>query len=382
MTQMTVNKEAEMKVEVSAAQLRDAVAVAAPIAPGGASLPVLNNALIKVRKRDFRVSTTDLDITVRVPVRGSKVEEVGSILVPAKVLLEVLKRFPDESVRLEATEKVLTLVGETDRYELQALPAEEFPNPPSVKFNRNGGMPAVALREILARTIFAVSAEESRPTLNGALFEFSTSVLTVVGTDGHRLARSRIRGVTFPAGQMLVPSASLTKLERILKKRDSEVEIGKNGDYAGFRVDGIEFLVRLIEGKYPDYRQVIPKESTKTLRIKRLALLSAVERLLPIVSNQTHRMRFAFGKDGMVASAMTPDTGSAEIQLEGEYKGKKLEIGFNAKYLIEILKRMPTDEITVQMIAPERAVVIEPVLTGDGDRIDYMAIVMPLRLLD
>jgi DNA polymerase-3 subunit beta len=247
------------------------------------------------------------------------------------------------------------------------------------------------LNTLIHHTSFAVSTEESRPILNGVLWELREGSMRMVATNGHRLARMGL--ATGPGAitstDFIVPPAALQQVQRLFRKGDDihvawdrGADGGSRQNHLGFRSDGTEVYTRLIEGSYPNYEQVIPKDNDKRARVDKKTLESAVRRMAVVASDQTHRIRLSFEPDRVHLNVLTPDLGEGHDELELSYDGEELEIGFNANYLLEVLRYMPTDEVDITFKAPERAATLVPVVPEDEDGVDYLCLVMPLRLLD
>jgi DNA polymerase-3 subunit beta len=206
--------------------------------------------------------------------------------------------------------------------------------------------------------------------------------MRMVATNGHRLARMGIPAGSsgVPSADFIVPPAALQHVQRLLKG-DDEVQVTRDGNHLGFSAGSTEVFTRLIEGTYPNYEQVIPRDNDKHAIVAKKPLESAVRRMAVVASDQTHRIRLRFEQGRVHLNVLTPDLGEGHDELEVGYEGEELEIGFNANYLLEVLRYMPSDEVKVAFKAPERAATVEPV--GDGDNaMDYLCLVMPLRLLD
>jgi DNA polymerase III subunit beta len=203
----------------------------------------------------------------------------------------------------------------------------------------------------------------------------------MVATNGHRLARMDVPASATGGSQadLIVPPKALDQIRRLFGG-DEEIEIGKSENHLGFRSTTTQVFTRLIEGPYPNYEQVIPRENDKSLTADKAALAAALRRMSIVASDQTHRIRMAFGNGACKFSVQTPDLGEAQEEIAVAYEGDGLEIGFNAAYLLEILKYMPTDEVRMTFKAPERAATCEPV--GWDDPASYLTLVMPLRLVD
>jgi DNA polymerase-3 subunit beta len=226
-----------------------------------------------------------------------------------------------------------------------------------------------------------VSTEESRPILNGVLWELRPEQMRMVATNGHRLAKMQvpIKSSGMPSADLIVPPKALEQIRRLFPA-DEELEIARGDNHLGFRSPFTAVYTRLIEGPYPNYEQVIPKDNDKYAIADKSALISALKRMSVIASDQTHRIRMSFNAGMVKFSVQTPDLGDAQDELPVRYEGDPLDIGFNASYLLEILRFMPTDEIRLTFRAPERAATLEPEEWNDPAQ--YLCLVMPLRLVD
>jgi len=213
------------------------------------------------------------------------------------------------------------------------------------------------------------------------LWEMRKDRMRMVATNGHRLARMEVplSGAATGQADLIVPPKALEQIRRLFAA-DAEVEIGKSENHLGFRCGGTQVFTRLIEGPYPPYEQVIPRENDKFATVDKVAMAAALRRMSIVASDQTHRIRLAFGGGSLKFSVQTPDLGEAQDEMAVTFEGDALEIGFNAAYLLEVLKYMPTDEVRFTMKAPERAATAEPV--GWDDPASYTCLVMPLRLID
>nr|MBA2460139.1 DNA polymerase III subunit beta [Gemmatimonadales bacterium] len=357
------------------------VAVAASV-PAKTTLPILSNILLEATGDGIRLSGTDLDISVSTTVSAS-VDQEGAITLPARKLVEIVRELPSAAIRLTASgEQRVTIECGRSKFRLLGLPREEFPAFPGVKFEGGWRVASRDLQKLISHVAFAASTEESRPILNGVLWELKPERMRMVATNGHRLARMDIPAS--PAGgatqaDLIVPPKALEQIRRLFGS-DEEVEIARSENHLGFRSATTQVYTRLIEGPYPNYEQVIPRENDKAATADKAALTAALRRMSIVASDQTHRIRMAFANGSCKLSVQTPDLGEAQEELGVSYEGDPLEIGFNAAYLLEILKFIPTDEVRMTFKAPERAATCEPV--GWDDPASYLTLVMPLRLVD
>jgi DNA polymerase-3 subunit beta len=370
-----------MKFTITREQLQKGLTAVAASVPTKTTLPVLSNILVEAGKDGIRLSGTDLDIAVSTTVEAS-VDQEGAITLPARKLLEIVRELPSASIRItSAGEQRVTIECGRSRFKLLGLPREEFPAFPAVKFDGGWRSTAADLQKLIGHVAFAASTEESRPILNGVLWELRPDRMRMVATNGHRLARMDVP-VTAGAGaqaDLIVPPKALEQIRRLFESGE-EVEIAKSENHLGFRSTATQIYTRLIEGPYPNYEQVIPRENDKQATADKSALTSALRRMSIVASDQTHRIRMAFAGGNCKLSVQTPDLGEAQEELTVTYDGDPLEIGFNAAYLLEIMKFIPTDEVRLTFKAPERAATCEPV--GWDDPASYLTLVMPLRLVD
>ena len=367
-----------MKLTITRQNLHQGLAAVAASIPTRTTLPVLSNVLLETEDDALWISGTDLDVSIRIRVPARIVEE-GAITIPGKKLQELTRELPDEPVDLNIRGHQVGIACGYSRIKLNGLPSEEFPNLPAVEFEDGWQVPEESLLKLIGATSFAVSTEESRPILNGVLWELDDSMMSMIATNGHRLARMsvEVKGTGRTRADLIVPPVALAQVARLFDG-DGELTVARGGNHLGFRSHDKEVYTRLIDGKYPNYEQVIPKDNDKTARVNRAGLEAAVRRIAVVASAATRRVKLSFGTDRVHLDAMTPDLGEAHDEVEIDYRGDELEIGFNASYLLEVLRNMPVDEIEMAFKTAERATTIEP---ADSD-LDYLCLIMPLRLVD
>jgi DNA polymerase-3 subunit beta len=370
-----------MRFTISREKLQEGLAAVTASIPAKTTLPVLANILIEATDKGIRLSGTDLDIAVTTEV-AADVETTGATTVPAKKLSEIARELPPAPVRIAAAgEQRVTLDCGRSHFKILGLPRDEFPAFPNVSFKESWRIRSGDLQKLISHTSFAVSTEESRPILNGVLWELRPEMMRMVATNGHRLAKMEtpIKSGGAPSSDLIVPAKALEQIRRLFPE-DEELEIAKGDNHLGFRSPFTAVFTRLIEGPYPPYDQVLPKDNNRVAIADRTALTSALRRMSIIASDQTHRIRLSFNAGMLKFSVQTPDLGEAADELAVRYTGDALDIGFNANYLLEILRFIPTDEVRLTFKAPERAATIEP--EGWADPASYLCLVMPLRLLD
>ena len=370
-----------MKFTISREKLQEGLQAVTAAVPAKTTLPVLANLLVETTDRGIRFSATDLDIAVSTEV-SADVESPGAITIPAKKLSEIARELPPSPVKISASgEQRVTLECGRSKFKLLGLPRDEFPTFPSVRFNDSWRVKSGELQKLISHTAFAASTEESRPILNGVLWELREERMRMVATNGHRLAKMEllVDSSSAPPGDLIVPPKALEQIRRLFPAEE-ELEIARGDNHLGFRSPFTAVFTRLVEGPYPNYEQVIPKDNDRYALADKAALMSALKRMSVIASDQTHRIKMSFNTGMLKFSVTTPDLGEASDELPVVYTGDQLDIGFNATYLLEILRFMPTEQVRLTFKAPERAATIEP--EGWDDPAKYLCLVMPLRLMD
>jgi DNA polymerase-3 subunit beta len=368
-----------MNFTITRQNLHNGLAAVSASIPSKTTLPVLSNILFEAEGDGVWMSGTDLDVSVRVRV-PAEVKEAGNLTAPGKKLQEITRELPDQPVEVSTRGDQIELRCGRSHFKLNGLPAEEFPKLAEVDFSTGLTVTGQNLNRLIHHTSFAVSTEESRPILNGVLWELRAGEMRMVATNGHRLARMSVKvedtGTT--SADFIVPPAALQQVQRLFKDDDA-LQVARSGNHLGFKGERTEVYTRLIEGTYPNYEQVIPRDNDKVATVQKKSLASAVRRMAVVASDQTHRIRLKFEPGRVHLNVLTPDLGEGHDELEIGYDSDELEIGFNANYLLEVLKYMPSEEVDIAFKAPERAATIVP--TG-ADEPDYLCLVMPLRLLD
>jgi DNA polymerase-3 subunit beta len=370
-----------MRFTISREKLQEGLSAVAPSIPAKTTLPVLSNLLVETTGTGLRLSGTDLDIAVSTEVTAD-IDTQGGITVPARKVVEIVRELPSAPIRVSAAgEQRVTLECGKTRFRLLGLPKDEFPSFPAVRFSDSWRVRSGDLQKLISHTAFAASTEESRPILNGVLWEMRPGHMRMVATNGHRLAKMElpIETAGAPSADLIVPPKALEQIRRLFPPEE-DLEIARGDNHLGFRSPFTAVYTRLIEGPYPNYEQVIPRDNERVAVADRNALFQALKRMSIVASDQTHRIRLSFNAAMLKFSVQTPDLGEAQDELPISYEGDPLEIGFNGSYLLEILRYMPSDEVRMTFKAPERAATVEPM--GWNDPAKYLCLVMPLRLVD
>ena len=368
-----------MRFTITREKLQEGLAAVVPAVPNKTTLPVLANLLVQTTDKGIRLSGTDLDIAVSTEVTAD-VEGLGAITIPARKLSEIARELPPAPVKISATgDQRITLECGRAKFKLLGLPKSEFPSFPAVQFEKATRIPSGELQKLIGHTAFAASTEESRPILNGVLWELRQDMMRMVATNGHRLAKMEVPVSGGQKSDLIIPPKALEQIRRLFAAEE-ELEVAQGENHLGFRSPFTSVFTRLIEGPYPGYEQVIPKDNDKYAILDKSAFTSALKRMSVVASDQTHRIRLSFNAGMLKFSVSTPDLGEAQDELPIRYDGDPLDIGFNAAYLLEILRYMPTEEVRMTFRAPERASTLEP--EGWSDPSKYLCLLMPLRLVD
>jgi DNA polymerase III subunit beta len=370
-----------MRFTISREKLQEGLAAVAASIPSKTTLPVLANILMETTDRGIRLSGTDLDIAVSSEVTAD-VEVAGAVTVPGKRLIEIARELLPAPVRISATgEQRITVDCGRTKFKLLGIPRDEFPSFPAIRFTDGWRIKSVELQKLISHTAFAVSSEESRPILNGVLWELRPDQMRMVATNGHRLAKMDVPvssgGAT--SSDLIVPPKALDQVSRLFPPEE-DLEIARGDNHLGFRSPVTAVYTRLIEGPYPNYDQVIPQGNDKVAIIDKIALSGALRRMAIVAIDTTHRIRMSLNAGSVKVSVQSPDLGEAQDELPIRYTGDPLDIGFNAGYLLEVLRHMPTDDVKMTFKHPERAATVEP--EGWSDPAKFLCLVMPLRLVD
>lgn len=347
------------------------------------TLPILDDFLFELNEEDLTITSSDLETTMRVTVKPDRSEETGSIAIPAKILVDTLKTFPDIPVAISINSETLMVeISAGDgKYKLSGHKSDEYPRTPVLEETTAIAMDARMMSQAINKTLFATGNDELRLVLSGVFCELSPDDLTFVATDAHKLVRYRRTDVrTENSTSFILPKKPLNLLKNILAAQEVPVTVEYNKTNAFFSFSNVHLICRLIDGKYPNYDAVIPKENPNKLLIDRHALLTSIRRVSIFANQSTHQVRFKLTGQELVLTAEDIDfSNEAKERLTCSYNGDDLEIGFNSKFLLEMLSNIETDEVSLEMSAPNRAGILTPVNNENKDE-DILMLVMPVML--
>jgi DNA polymerase-3 subunit beta len=344
-----------MKFSIAKEQMIHGLQAVQNVVSARTALPILSNVLLRAEGERLALTATDLDVTVACSVAAS-VAQAGAVTIPVKRLFGIVRELPATELELEADDKnVCSLRAGSSFYKLHGIAAEDFPPLPAFKENQKLELPQEKVRTLLRRTSFAISTDETRYVLNGAFFSLKEDKVTLVATDGRRLALAEedLNGATGTAGDFIVPTKAINELNRLLQPTGS-VEIRFTDNQAAFDMKddkgfSILLISKLVEGNYPNYRQVIPAETKERISLVREELLQALHRAEYMTSDKANSVRLSFTKNNLAITANTPDVGEGRESIAINYKGKDLAIAFNPAYLMDPLKALETDEVFLEL---------------------------------
>ncbi|MNK22278.1 DNA polymerase III subunit beta [compost metagenome] len=370
-----------MKFIVSSSYLLKQLQVLGSVINSSNTLPILDNFLFELDNTELKVSASDLETTMSATLEIDS-ESKGSVAVPAKLLLETLKTFPEQPLTFTVEDNnTIEISSNSGKYALAYASGEEFPKAVTLEDPSSTLIPAEVLATAVSKTIFAAGNDDLRPVMSGVFFQFSPEGLIFVATDAHKLVKySRTDVKASQVADFIMPKKPLTILKGILGSSDAEIKIEYNDSNATFSFDNYVLTCRLIDGKYPNYEAVIPKENPNKLLISRAQILSSVRRVAIFSNKTTHQIRLKIAGTELNISAEDIDySNKAEERLTCDYQGDDMQIGFNSRFLTEMLTNLQSDEIMLEMSLPNRAGILTPV-DGLDEGETVTMLVMPVML--
>jgi DNA polymerase-3 subunit beta len=374
-----------MKLSIDKADLQRGLGRIQAIVEKRNSMPILANVLLtasgKAETGRLELAATDLEVGVR-GSHAARVAKPGAVTVSARKLYDIVRELPDEPIQLDASaQSFVELRCGRSRFNLAGAAAEEYPALPEFSPNQLVRLQAAVLSQMIERTMYAASLDETRYNLNGVYFEViaADGKLRMVATDGHRLAlidRQLGTQASVLTSGVIIPRKGLAELKRLVDEEDAdEIELGFEGNNGLARKGDVTLVMRLIEGEFPNYKQVIPKASDRRLSIEAEPLVRALRRVALLSAERSRAVKLEIGEGRLVISSSNPDLGDAQEELDVDYAGPATSIGFNAKYLLDCLGALATKEIQLAFRDGDKPVEIRP-----SDDPDTLAVVMPMRL--
>lgn len=373
-----------MKFILSSLKLLKAIQALSGVINSSNTLPILDDFLFDINDDELKITASDLETTMTVSIKPDMVEGKGQVTIPARLLIDVMKNFPDIPVSFNIDEATLAIEITTGegRYKMVGHKSDEFPQVPVITEPSVWDIPADVLACGFEKTIFATGNDEIRPIMTGVFMAMSDTCLTFVATDAHKLVRYRRMDVkSDAAASFIVPKKPINQLKNILAGRaDEQVHVEFNNTNASFTFGEYKLICRLIEGRYPNYEAVIPTTNPNKLIVDRQLLNAAIKRVAIFSSKATHQIRFKISGQELVLTAEDLDySNEAKERLTCNYTGEDMEIGFSSKFFQEMLANLSQNEIQLEMSAPNRAGIITPVDNQNADE-DILMLLMPVML--
>lgn len=370
-----------MNFIVSSTQLQRQLQTLSGVLNTSNTLPILDHVLFELAPQQLRITATDLETTINASIQVESSSE-GKLAVPARLLLETLKTFPEQPLTFsQADNNTLEISSEQGKYALAYANADEFPQAAEVVDASSLNIQGDTLATAINNTIFASGNDDLRPVMSGVFFQLSSSGLTFVATDAHKLVKYERTDVTAPeTAEFIMPKKPLNLLKSVLVGSEEDVTIHYNDSNVQFSFDDTVVICRLIDGKYPNYEAVIPKENPNVMTINRMQFLNTVKRVSIFSNKTTHQIRLRIAGAELHISAEDIDySNKAEERLTCSFQGDDMQIGFNARFLTEMLSNLSANEIQLELSLPNRAGIITPVDGMDeGEQVTML--VMPVML--
>ena len=381
----TANKSkntASMKFIVSSTALLKQLQVLQGVLASSNTLPILDNFLFEIDGKTLTLTASDLEttITATMPIEG---KEKGSVAIPARIVLDTLKAFPEQplTIRVDGKHNGVEISSDQGKYKMTGYSGAEFPKSPVMESPSSIGLPAGVLATAINKTIFATGSDDLRPVMSGIFFELGADDVRFVATDAHKLVRySRTDVHASKAASFIVPKKPLNLLKNVLASTNAEVTVTYNENNASFSFDNTVLVCRLIDGKYPNYEAVIPKKNPNKLTIDRQSFLNTVRRVAIFANKTTHQVRLHINGSQLAVSAEDLDfANEANEKLSCSYEGEEMTIGFNSRFLLDMLNNLASEHVRLEMSAPNRAGILLPGEPGEAGE-DMLMLVMPVML--
>lgn len=363
-----------MKFSVSKDKLAEGLQIVQNVVSTRTTLPILSNVLLQASESGLTLTTTDLDVSVRLTIEAA-VERPGATTLPARRLFSIVRELPASDILFDIDSRNgASIRCGASSFKILGLPEEEFPPLPKFENARVFNIAQKELKDGLKKTSYAISTDETRYVLNGVLHSFRDNKLSLVATDGRRLALVDIE-LEFPRSSevdVIIPTKAVTELSRLLKE-EGEVKVSISENQVAFELNGALLISKLIEGNYPNYRQVIPGEARERVTLERETFLNCVRRVSLLASDKSNSVKLIFSKNNIEINATTPDVGEARESVPVIYKGKEMTIAFNPEFLMAPLRNLPNDEVYLDLIDEMSPGVIKI-------QTPFLYVLMPMRI--
>jgi DNA polymerase-3 subunit beta len=345
------------------------------------TIPILSNLLVEAKGSRLTITATDLELSIRTSCEA-KVKKEGAATIPAKKLLDLVRLLPEGEIKFKLLDNHwVEILSDRKKYKMVGMAKENFPAIPAVPHTLVK-IPAATLKSLIGRTKFAISLEESRYTLNGGLLILKPDTLTMVATDGHRLALAetdqKLAGLNGEV-RVLIPKKAMDEVEKLAAAAgsDAQMDFARDESHLFFQTGHRLLISRILTGQFPNYEAVLPKENNKIVVLERGELGDAVRRVSQLADQRSHAVKLSVSKEGVEISASSPEYGEAKETIEKEFKGEPMAIGFNAQYMLDFLGAAADGPISIELKDEQSAGQMRP-LADENYR--YRYIIMPMRI--
>jgi DNA polymerase III subunit beta len=371
----------EMEFSVTKSALLNELSTTQGVVERKTTIPILSNLLVEAKGSQLTITATDLELSIRTSCEA-KIKKEGAGTIPAKKLLELVRLLPEGEIRVKLLENHwVEITSDRKKYKLVGMAKENFPALP-VMPHTLVKIPAPIIENLIRKTKFAISMEESRYTLNGGLLILKPDTLAMVATDGHRLALAetdhKLTGLNGEV-KVLIPKKAMDEVEKLSSAAgsDAHIEFAKDESHLFFQVGHRLLISRILTGQFPNYEAVLPRDNNKNVVIERTELSDAVRRVSQLADQRSHAVKLAVSKEGIEISASSPEYGEAKESIEREFKGEPIAIGFNSTYMLDFLGAAADGPISIELKDEQSAGQMRP-LADESYR--YRYIIMPMRI--
>src|SRR5947207_1144623 len=374
-----------MELTVAKVDLQKELQLCQGVVEKRSTIPILSNVLLKAADGRLQIAATDLDVTILTSC-AAKVSTPGGVTIEAKRLFDVVRSLPDDDVRVQMQENNQMLIESgTAKFRLLGLPAEDYPTLPTVTATESYTIPLDELKTMVAKVRFAITHEETRFQLNGALLKVQQAKMEMVATDGHRMAL-----INFPQGNggkkkgheltILIPRKALEEILRLVAGEDGTVKFGVSENHLFFDAGDRRLLARMIDVNFPNYMEVIARDNDRHVMVDRERLLSTIRRISLVANERTRAVRFDFAPGKLTVSSTNPELGDARETVPIDYNGQPFFVGLNAAYVMDFLSATDTPSVSLDLKDENSQCIGRPASTAEDLPYDYLYVVMPMRL--
>src|SRR5215213_3151393 len=373
-----------MELTVGKAELQKELQLCQGVVEKRSTIPILTNVLLKASEGRLQIAATDLDVTI-LSSTSARVTTPGGVTIEAKRLFDVVRSMPDEDVHFTLQENNSMLIESgTAKFRLLGLPAEDYPTLPTVDVAEAYSIPLDELKTMVGKVKFAITHEETRFQLNGALLKIQPSKMEMVATDGHRMAL-----INFPQGApkkkgndltILIPRKALDEISRFETGEDGTVKFGVSENQLFFEAGDRRLMARMIDVNFPNYMEVISRDNDRRVMVDRERLLSTIKRISLVANERTRAVRFDFAPGKLTVSSTNPELGDARETVPIDYAGQPFFVGLNAAYVMDFLSATDTPSVSLDLKDENSQCIGRPATTAEDLPYDYLYVVMPMRL--